>query len=139
MKNFMKYFPPMNVNEWSKSFKWTKNYIATIQGLAHKFWVRACNVTQQHLTDLYGTYLCRVVQNESKERKTSSVHWIVYEIRLILLDYSGWPQSANCMYLRIEVRRYFEKDKAKMKILVVIANKIFITFSLWKLWQGSTI
>ncbi len=24
----LQYFTPMNVNEWSKSFKWTKNYIA---------------------------------------------------------------------------------------------------------------
>ncbi len=25
----MKYFTPMNVNEWNKSFKWTKNYTTT--------------------------------------------------------------------------------------------------------------
>ncbi len=26
--NYMKYFTPMNMNEWSESFKWTKNYMA---------------------------------------------------------------------------------------------------------------
>ncbi len=32
-----------------------------------------CSATQRHLTDLDGTYLCRVVQNELKERGTNSL------------------------------------------------------------------
>ncbi len=31
------------------------------------------SATQRHLTDLYGTYSCRVVQNKSKEHRTSSL------------------------------------------------------------------
>ncbi len=38
-----------------------------IQKWPHKFQAGACIATQRHLTDLYGTYLCRMIQNESKE------------------------------------------------------------------------
>ncbi len=61
------------------------------------------SATQRHLTDLYGTYLCRVVQNKSKEGGTSSQCWIAYEIWLVLLEPSSRPLSANCLYLWIEV------------------------------------
>ncbi len=36
--NYMKYFTPMNVNEWSKSYKWTKNYIATRNSFSKYPW-----------------------------------------------------------------------------------------------------
>ncbi len=38
--------------------------------------------------DLYGTYPCRVVQHELKECGTSFLHWIVYEIQLIVLEFN---------------------------------------------------
>ncbi len=58
-------------------------------------------MTQYHLIYLYGTYLCRVVQNESKEHGISSLHWIAYEIQLLLLESNGWPLSANYLYLQM--------------------------------------
>ncbi len=39
----------------------------------------------RRLTDLYGAYLYRVVQNKSKVGKTSSLCWIVHEILLVML------------------------------------------------------
>ncbi len=62
---------------------------ADIQMLPYKFRVWACGAIQWHLTDLYGTYLCRVVQNERKQLGTSFLRWTAYEIWLVLLESSG--------------------------------------------------
>ncbi len=43
-------------------------------------------MTQRYMTDPNGTYLCRVVQIESKELGASSLCSIAYEIRLVLLS-----------------------------------------------------
>ncbi len=60
-------------------------------------------MTQDHLMDLYGTCSCRVV-HKSKARSPISLHWIAYEIRLVLLKSSCWPLSANCLYLCMKLR-----------------------------------
>ncbi len=74
-----------------------------VQRLSHKFWAWMHSVTQRHLMDLYGTYSCRVVQNESKEYGISSLYWIAYSIWFILLKFSSRPLSVNCLYLWMEV------------------------------------
>ncbi len=51
-------------------FKWSYRFSFnfSIQMLPHKFWAWTRSTTQRHLTDLNGTYLCRVVQNENAEQ-----------------------------------------------------------------------
>ncbi len=74
-----------------------------IHKLPHKYWARGRSTIQHHLSALYGTYSCRVVQNKSKECRTNSLHWIAYKIQLILLKSSSWPISANCLHLWMEL------------------------------------
>ncbi len=64
-----------------------------IQRLPHKFRAGVPSATQRRRADLYGTYLCRVVQNELKEYGTSSLCWIVYEMWPVLWESRGWPSS----------------------------------------------
>ncbi len=63
-------------------------------------------MTQCHLMDLYGTYSCTVVQNESKECGTISLHRIALKIQFVLLDCSSQFLSANCLYLLMEAREF---------------------------------
>ncbi len=53
-----------------------------IHRLPHKFQAWVCSATQRHLTDLYGTYSCRVVKKQQRERDTCSLCWIAYKVRL---------------------------------------------------------
>ncbi len=99
----------------------------------HKFrvWVRC--MTPHYLPDLYGTYLRRVFQNESKDCGTSSLNWIVYKIwltlfrveRLILVsqlsvssDVGGGIQVNNTHTTTIfSERRMFCASNAKTNII----------------------
>ncbi len=98
--NYMKYFTPMNVNEWSKSFKWTKNYIAIAELLQ-----------QYHDCDLYfidgpkssASTGCAVIKNNAvleKRRPLAFTQVLTAEILAIqtsVKDITKSPERQNCI------------------------------------------
>ncbi len=81
-----------------------------VQWLSCKFRAWVHSATRCYPKDVYGTYSCRVVQDESKVRWPSSVWWIVYEIQLMLLKSCGRSESANCRYLWMKVQGMWLND-----------------------------
>ncbi len=83
--------------------KCTKNYFGQVQTFVRcNFRALISMRSLWFIWSKYGTYSCRVVQNNSKEFGISNLCELAYEIRLVLLESSSWPLSVNCLYLPME-------------------------------------